>query len=213
MGARRLHQVRPQPQLLGRGGGRRRRGDHPALRQRRHHGPGAQDRRNRLRPRSPRRPVRRSQGRPGHRRRRGHRERLHGAVVQHRRQQGGLRRLDVGARRHRLPRRPRLRDRSAGPRRRDARRLRNARLHDHPAVPHPLARRHRRIPADSTSKRPRSGSTRPATRSTARASGSTRMARSSTSGSRGRTRSPRTQRTPSSSSSGSAISESPSTRR
>ena len=79
--------------------------------------------------------------------RRGHRQRLHRAVVQHRRQQGGLRRLDVGPVRRRVPRCPRLRDRQGGARRGDARRLRHAGLHDHPAVPHPLARRRRRIRA------------------------------------------------------------------
>ena len=53
MGARRLHPLRPQPQLLGRAAGRRGRDDPAALRERRHHGPGAQDRRRRLRPRRP----------------------------------------------------------------------------------------------------------------------------------------------------------------
>ena len=75
----------------GRGG----RGDHPALRQPGHDGPGAQDGRDRLRPRRPRRPVQRLEDRAERRDRRGPRQRLHGAVVQHRRQQEGLRRLDA----------------------------------------------------------------------------------------------------------------------
>ena len=78
--------------------------------------------------------------------RRGRRQRLLGAVVQHRRQQEGLRRLDVGADRPRVPRRARLRGRPAEARRLDARRLRHARHDDHPAVPVALARRARQAP-------------------------------------------------------------------
>ena len=65
--ARRFHPVRPQPELLGQAG-RGRRGDPPALRQRRHDGPGPQERRDRLRPRRARRPVQRPEDRAEHRR-------------------------------------------------------------------------------------------------------------------------------------------------
>ena len=59
MEARQLHPVRAEPELLGQAGCRRR-GHPPALRQRRHDGPGAEDRRDRLRPRRRRRPVQRA---------------------------------------------------------------------------------------------------------------------------------------------------------
>ena len=135
---RRIRPPRPEPELLGQEGLRGR--DHHPVSSR------ATDAmvqalktgEHRLRPRRHRRPVQFAQEPAEHRDGRvvtgGRGERLHAARLQHLRQADqGRRRLDQGPPGPRLPRRARLRDRQAGARRQDARRLRARRHDDHPA--------------------------------------------------------------------------------
>ena len=179
VGARRLHPLRPQPQLLGRAGRRRR--DHPAaLRQRRHDGPGAQDRRRRLRPRRPRpissTPSRQSRTSPPS-------KASPTATPSSRSTPAATRRATAGRPRPSPTSRSATRSATPSTSRRSSTRprwLRHAGLDDHPAVPHPLARRAR----DPAPVRPRRGQPPPRCRrlhaGRPTASASTRTATSST---------------------------------
>ena len=166
--------VRPQPQLLGHAGLRRR--GRPAVlpRRHRHDGPGPQGGRARLRPRRQRRTSSRQlPGRPGVHGRRGRGQRLDPARVQHvrhrdRQDDRGRRPVHEGAARPGVPGRARLRGRQATPSSSACSAASATRATtDRAAGPVRLARRARQRPARSTSSSPSRSSRRRATRSTA----------------------------------------------
>ena len=145
MADRPVHPPRAQPELLGQPG-LRRRGRHHHLQDRRHHGPGAQGGRARLRARPQLRSAQSAEDRSEHRDGRGQRQWLVAARVQHirgeQRQDDPERRtVDHGPARPDVPRRARVRRRPPGARRPGPRRLWRRGHDDRAAGPDPVARR------------------------------------------------------------------------